>query len=776
MKSKRLYAIIIAGTVTLSSAPTIFAQELPASQPVYSNQSSEMPTKIVSSEDEQKAKINKDTAKDLAKKVLKDHFETELDESKYQISIYLRQNYDFGQTGYLWDINWNQNSSLKTINIGVSVDATTGKILRVNKNEYSNGQPTIASITEDSAKVLSDEFLKKINPDEFKQVQLLPNFNSRLYYYSPVNYSFNYVRMVNDVKFDGNMITVDVNGTTGKIMGYSCRWTDNLNLPGVDGVVGSAKAEEAFRKQVKLNLSYVSYMDKYSTSQSERSVKLIYTPELSQAQLLNAKDGKFLDYNGSTAPAAITKDLSSDERESFYRSLKPLQVLNKEIDRDRASELATNALRELYGTTYEIESLNYSEDENNYGTGARKLWSASFRKTDSKDARISEGGQIVIDALTEGVVNLYKYNSWPNDSTAVTPNYTWEQMYSKAIAALAKYYPDKAKEVKTSLTYINPQNQPVEKYYPGMSMNYHFERTVNGIPYRDNSIDVSFSPITGELTELRCYWDNKITFPEPKNTLVGGEEIRIFFTANKPELAYTVVNKSTDYSKPQYETILVYRLYNSVAGYPGASIDAFSGKFLDYDMQEIDDNIEKFKAKIKGLPIEKELTILAAQGVVDTKTFEVNSQVTKIELIKMLVNARGYRPGILMDAAKLNFKSEAAAGDINYKYLQMAVYYGIIENQEGEIKLNDAVSREEMAKTLVKLLGYDKLAQAKGIFVLTSADSKEISTENTGYIAIAKGMGILAEADSKLRPKAVATMGELSLGIYQVLGNLRTGY
>lgn len=776
MKSKRLYAIIVAATITLSSTHTVLAADMSASKVVYSTVSSDKTAPLDNSADEQNAKVTKDEAKEIAKKVLKDKFATEIDEKKYQTSVYFRPNYEYNQQGYIWDISWNQIVNQRSSNIGVSIDAINGKVIRVSLSDYSDEQGSIASITEDKAKELSDAFLKKINPEEFKQVQLLKNKNYSMYYYSPVNYNFTYVRMVNGVKFDGNTLSVDVNGTTGKIIGYYYRWTDNLNLSSAEGVIGVAKAEEAFKKQIKLNLNYVSYRDKYSTEQDEKSVKLIYTPDPSFGQLLDAKEGKMLADNGSAAPSIITKEMAPYEKEAFYRNLKPLPALDKEIDKNKATEIIVRELKDLYGEGYEIESLNYSDSENNYGFASSKVWSAYFRKTRASDSQIIESGQIIVDALTGGVVNLYKYNNLPYEPGKVEVNYSWEQMYSKAVAALGKYYPDKAKDVNTTLEYINYENAQKEKYYPGTYTSYHFQRIVNGIAFRDNSIDVSFNPITGELTELRCSWDNKLSFPELKDILPAGEESRIYFSANKPELVYAMMYTGEKENKPQYETRLVYRLNNSIAQSSGASIDAFSGKFLNDNMEEIDDNIDKFKNKIKGNAIEKELTILAAQGVIDTKTFEVNNKVTKMELIKMLVNARGYRPGILKEAAKLNFSSIAVAGDANYKYLQMAVYYGIIENKEGKVDLNAAVTREEMAKTLVKMVGYEKLAKAKDIFVINSADAKEITADNKGYIAIAKGLGIVTVTQNKIRPKATATMGELALGVYKVLGNLRNTY
>ena len=61
--------------------------------------------------------------------------------------------------------------------------------------------------------------------------------------------------------------------------------------------------------------------------------------------------------------------------------------------------------------------------------------------------------------------------------------------------------------------------------------------------------------------------------------------------------------------------------------------------------------------------------------------------------------------------ADLKF-SNIAKSDANYKYLQMAVSYGIMENSDGEFIGDKLVTREELAKTLVKFTNYSKLGSA----------------------------------------------------------------
>ena len=158
---------------------------------------------------------------------------------------------------------------------------------------------------------------------------------------------------------------------------------------------------------------------------------------------------------------------------------------------------------------------------------------------------------------------------------------------------------------------------------------------------------------------------------------------------------------------------LVYSIGNM--NNPLNSIDAYTGKILNFYGENIDDNIDAFKAKIKGSAVEKEASILASQGIIDTKDFKLDAGVTRLQLVKILVNAKGFNP-YLKGMNDLSFTNGVGAKDsTDYKYVQLGVIYGIIQDKKDEFKGNELVTREELAKSLVKLLGYDKIAEIKGL-------------------------------------------------------------
>jgi hypothetical protein len=356
------------------------------------------------------------------------------------------------------------------------------------------------------------------------------------------------------------------------------------------------------------------------------------------------------------------------------------------------------------------------------------------------------------------------------------PKVTWEDAYAKSIDSIAKYFPDEVKNILTEQAnyqsdyYINGVKSTAPSYY------FTFQRTVNGVGYPDNSITIEVDTKTGEISRLSCGWDDNLKFPDTKNIMSSSEVSVIFFENNDATLTYMMINKSKDINKPEMEPKLVYMLKSKQPPYPYmyGNIDANTGKIVDYRGEELN-NKNSYSEKIKGNPYEKELNILAFQGIIDGKTFEPNKQITKMDMILMLVNARGYRPYILREVQDLKF-TDIKKDDQNYKYIQMAVRYGIVKNEAIAFKADQNITRETLAQMLVNLTPYAKLAAAKGIFTLNYSDSKSISADKYGYVAIAKGLSIMNGTKNTFKPKTYVTMTELAIALYNTLPHMSEIY
>lgn len=765
MINNKILSLIITGALMGSYAPYAFAAP---------NVEVKKEVQVIKNVDKQhSSKILKEQAKTISKKFLKDNLNLEIDEKKYSCDVTFRQDYGVSNKEiYVWDIRWNYNSGKQNVSAWVSIDDATGRVINIGLNKYEQGnKQQIARITQEEAKKIAMDFIKKVAPKEYKEVEL-SNYNSVTAKYDLINYNFNFRRKINGIPFDGNSINVQINGATSEIIGYNYIWDDNVKVPNKGDVIGLDKAKKMLKDNTKMNLYYRIPSDKYGYYNKSLSARLLYSSEYKEGYMVDANSGKVISYSPLLDLKPVVKNLTQKEMEEFYKKAVPLKNFEKELNREEAEKLASKILKELYGNKVEILGLNYreySEEYRNYGETI-KSWTANYKIKDGNDYK-ENGGNIEIDALNGAILNNYKYY-YPEDNN-FQPKINQEKAYKKAIDLLAKYYPDKIKDIKTeqllyeNKEYINGKEIPARRYF------FSFPRVVNGVTFQDNNISISIDTLTGEPVEMSYNWGKNIIFPKASSNISSEEAKELYMKKFVPELVYTNINVSKDANKPKLETKLVYKLVPLDNYGEFVSIDAFTGRYLDYNGEEIDDNIKAFREKIKGNKYEKELIILSNNSILDTKNFELNKEVTRMDIIKILVNAKGYRPYILRESEDIKFKSNAQKGDENYRYLQMAVFYEIIDNVEGEVNLNEKLTREEVAKILVKTLGYDKLAKANQIFNLPNSDSKDVSSDMKGYVAIVQGLNIMELQDSKFRPKSKTTMLELAIAVYNSLGNLQ---
>lgn len=782
MKSKRILVIVLTAAIMMSAKP-VFAKES-SNTPLNNTTATAVSTQVVTADKltastaTDKAKISQEEAKSIAKKTLADYFEFNIDDTKFQTNVNFNSNDYSGEKRSIWSIHWYNQNEEKQINIDIAVDGGTGRVLNVNKYEYDGKQISqpIASFTEEQAKDIGETFLKKINPQEFKETTIFKDKNS-IQYYGMGNYGFIYNRVINNIPFEGNRISVGVNGVTGKVTSYEITWDTDLKVPTTDKAIDQKGAEDIFNKNTEMDLNYNTYMSKPNSSQ-EIKTKLVYTPDPTSPLIVDAVSGKALTGNGEVFESVKSRNITDQQKEDIFKNAEPIPKLESPISSERAEEVIKDKIKELYGEGYELESINYDEQGYGYMGKGIKIWSANYVKKGVENYG-TPVGQVAINALTEEVVRIDKFNFNDKPEESFTPKITWEQSYDKAIEFIAKNSPQKIKEINTEQKNLNSQNYMYTGDLAKRYITFNFARTVdgvafnsNGISYNNDGINVTIDAKTGEVNSFGCMWQDKLDIPPVVKIISNDEAKKVFLDDNKPTLTYLLFNQSKSVNKSDSKIQLVYSVGNRY--FPLNSVEASTGKLLNIYGENVDNSIDEFKDKIKGSSVEKEALILASQGIIDTKDFNLEGGVTRLQLIKILVNAKGFNP-YMQGMNELSFASGIGAKDsTDYKYVQFGVSYGIVEDSKDEFKGNELVTREELAKSLVKLLGYSKIAEIKGLLNFSYSDSSAVSADKAGYLALAGGLNLLEEnSTGKIRPKDTVTMSEVIKAIYTALGSLQ---
>ncbi len=768
---KRIVAIAIVFLIAIGGAVNVAADTAASSSVGIIGVSSNIAGMAGNVIDDKNVKVSKAEAKQISIELLKKYFGLEIDEKKYQGTVQLAPNYEINNS-YTWQFNWSMSNSTMYSHISMEIDASTGRLNGFNRSEsYRNQeQVVVADITKEQAHKLAEEFLEKINPEEYKQTKL-EDYGNDIIYSGRIrpNYSFNFIREANGLRYPSNYIMVGVDGTNGTIVSYRTNWEYDISLPAAERLIEKEKALAIYKERISMNLSYIPMRNITTRYMAPTEVKLVYNPDFLNGILIDAQTGEPISYNGEKTDNLKKRDITQEQKNKLVAGKPKPSGGTGEMSSDEAEAFADSLAKEIFGAGYKAGNLNYSENEI-WPEGSRKTWTAEVME--DKPEAIQGVGNISIDSTTGEILNIgrYVFEDWYGKE--YERKITWEQAYDKAVELLGRYYSHKLGDIRTEQVYRENMYQVNGKMIPDRMIYFNFPRLVNGIMYGNDSINISIDTETGQVNDMNYNWSTILSFPSPEGVIGKEKAKELYFKEYDAEPIYFEYKKKINENEYKQDHKIVYTLKQKQSRSYSGNIDAFTGKFINYDGQEIVPGKNNFSEMIKGNSAEKELSILAFQGIIDTNSFKPDNDITYMELIKMLVNAKGYRPYTARGTEELLFKN-VSKKDENYLYLLEAVRYGIIENKPVELKLDAKVTREQMAELVVKLLKYDKLARVKDIFVLGFKDSDMISSELKGHVAIVKGLGIMDGRSEMFGPKESLKMQEAALIIYRALDSMR---
>lgn len=237
--------------------------------------------------------LKKEKAIEIAKKYVKINDKHNLETA----SLY--SNYDGSSAN--WSFSWSYNIPDKKeySYVNISLDAVTGEVISL--SSYDSNQDNLANngspkYNMEKSKELAETFLNAIVPEKFSQTEYRPNPYQYNEVDKPINYSFNFIRMVNGIACPGNYLNVTVNTYTGEITNYYSLWTDT-EFPKPDNALTLEAAYEALYKNVEFDLNYINYYDYSLKYPNNKVIKLVYSFD-SFSGMLDPRTGQLLDYNG----------------------------------------------------------------------------------------------------------------------------------------------------------------------------------------------------------------------------------------------------------------------------------------------------------------------------------------------------------------------------------------------------------------------------------------------------------------------------------------------
>ncbi|MEG2381447.1 MAG: S-layer homology domain-containing protein, partial [Oscillospiraceae bacterium] len=179
---------------------------------------------------------------------------------------------------------------------------------------------------------------------------------------------------------------------------------------------------------------------------------------------------------------------------------------------------------------------------------------------------------------------------------------------------------------------------------------------------------------------------------------------------------------------------------------------------------------QKFNDELNGHWAEKEIREMINLEIIngDEGSLKLENNITRAEFIAMIV--RSMKLDITTNTNKF---SDVESGSWYADYIETAFANNLISGDGGEIRPNDAISREEMSKIIVNTyclkngVSYEKVAEESSY-----KDSDNISPWAVDYVAFATKFRLInGFEDGEFKPKAELLREQAAVVLYKLINN-----
>ena len=626
--------------------------------------------------------------------------------------------------------------------------------------------------TWDDAAGAARSFLSKVL-DENEAVELTQRQDSLR---PSSRYSVNGILTLNGVDTEVS-VSLAFRTADGQLLSFRRSDAETFIVGGVPSAVPAVSAGEALPKfrdalTTELNWAYTDYEKHEARLMYEISLRWGAYVDAQTGELLYRQEG-FRGYDGGKNAAAAEPEAMDEED----MSLTPQELAGAEKFKNvlDGEDLKAAVMKEpAFGITedYALSTVTYtasqpSVDPASLGEGetpddtvtavfrlSKVLEGPEFGLTRERYDELLEEGYIptvwkyvTADARTGEVQSLYTgYNGfgWKEEQDTVPAD-----LPAAARDFLERKYPDWLSLCELKDSSRSDWSVAVDSYY--------YVRMEAGYPCPMNGISVSVNAATGFVDSFSADWDEELTFG-PSGPVVGETAAQdAFLGCYTAHLTYVLLREDPEDWQSACRRVLVY-LPDSGDNWI-SRVDAITG---EPDRQDRSEELTVSYEDLAGSYARKEIEKLAAYGVgfAGVKEFRPKAAVTELDMILFMLSAAG---------RQLNYPDYENADEETLKPIyREAVSWGFIGSTEQDP--GRTVTRSELCRCFVGLSGLTEAAEMRGIFLCGFTDDEAIPAADVGYVAIAKGLGVVqGDGNGAFRPGDGATRQELALMLYRYL-------
>lgn len=594
----------------------------------------------------------------------------------------------------------------------ISVTYSDGQILSYNKpgGEIMFSEAALAAVKEKEARQIADDFVKKVCPEGYENIKISEDSKTSISY---GGYSFTLQRMYNNIPVCGQNGRITVSKKTGEVLYYKMSYDTSISFEDTESIIDTDTAKEEYIKKISPALCYDYYYD-YKKEEvvvfpkyKLQSRNLVIDAKTADVYEAEDEDDLGIDWGyAEKGGDAMYQDLTDAERAE-------LSKIGKLISAEKAEEIARSKKSISINDEYVVELTNLERSYINKNQYEYRL--LFVKSNDDTDSIMVE-----IDGQDGTIISFYKTGEYGKEAQ------NKENEIALAKNALSELTGDKYK----NLEYQEDKELGTIRYV----------RKENGIEVIEDGAEFSFDS-KDNIVSYNLQYTDIAEFPSVENVLSCEDVVGKIAEQIDFSLLY-VVDSEKGIAKPAYA---FYEDGNTVRDF---SVNPFTGKEIDFRGEEVTSQEQsKFSySDIAGHYAEDKITELAENGIgfEGGKLFPAQ-EITQSEYVMLLDKIFGY------------------TSDIDAVYSSL-FRYGFMSADEREDQ--GSVTREKAAILMARHMGAEEFVKYDNIFVSPFADV----TENKGYIALLKAMGIVSgDQNGNFNPKNTITRAEALVLIYNYL-------
>lgn len=747
----RSTSLLIIPMVTISLLqPTVFAHEPPVTvisgsgvaQSVSGNPQVQQPNPA-------DVKFTQEQA--IAK--LRELFPVLKDAEVQSVELGIHNQFPPPENQMVWTIQWMYRTGNGGYGFSSQVDAIKGDLISTSLygpllNENEVYYPPKMSREEAAAK--AKEFIKKaITSVNLEQLTVRDGdqFFQNRPLFGPVRYSFSFEPTINGISVPEAAIRIEMDGEGNIYQFY--RSNESVQYPSGQPKLTAEEAKNKIDSNTDMTLRYIPVRKGNGISW--------FLGWQGEFPLLDAQTGEFLDYNGAASSSLKVSYKDMPETEKKFVPANPARgqltaeeavaIVQKYVTIPQDRQLMSKTLG-----TYQGKWSSLSSD--------RQVWSFSWRNPEEQ--RFGPWGETfaAVDAKT-GQILEYREERFaglpfkeqnPGNQTPVS----LDSAKQKALNLVAELYPD----AKTELKMLEKDGaNAIPNGYQ-----FTFQRFYQGLPVQEDVMNVSLD-LSGKILS---FYTNRTTDLENKlkglSAKVSKEQAAAKYKTDiEIKLQYQTFRFPDPSGKTKSTTKLVYRTTLKDLMYPNYLIDAQTGEWKSaWEPSPPAQNGTKEATDIDGHWAKESLSTLVKYGILTVDAdgkVNPDSEITGGQWLQMMVKAvnpnydREYY-GDTKPALEEVPKDSPYFIAVNY-----ALRARWLDSKDKNLKLDQPLTREELAASLTRILQYDKLTAFLNSNVsVPYSDIDQVQAK--GAVMIAQRLGLMQGSDGYFRPTEKVTKAQ----------------